>query len=123
MSKQKKGKSPPTTKPGLSRETGQPREEAVSTVKVNQKLIPKINRIGADEKKKIFSIIARITTRRMTEEEAQAEIKTMLRNVKPANVYAVAQEIIDFTARITLAARRVAATLTPAARNQLTEKN
>jgi hypothetical protein len=119
VGKKKTGRQPPTTKPGMSRETGQPLREPVLTVKVNRKLLPKIDRIGTSEKKKIFSILARLTTRRVSEEEAQAEIKAMLKQVKPDMLYGVANELIDFTARLTIDARTLPSKLIPQARNSL----
>ncbi len=122
MAKKKVGRQPPTTKPGMSRETGQPLRKAVSTVKVDPKLMPKINRIGTVEKKQMFSILARLTTRRISEEAAQAEIKDMLRQVKPDRLYAVANELIDFTARVTIDARTLPSKLIPQARNSLLQQ-
>jgi len=122
VSRKKGDRQPPTTKPGMSRETGQPLRKAVSTVKVDRKLRPKIDRIGTVEKKQMFSILARITTRRMSEEEAQAEIKAMLRKVEPDKLYAVANELIDFTARVTLDARTLPSRLIPQARESLLQQ-
>lgn len=119
MSRKKPGETPPTTPVGQSRETGQPRDQAVTTVKVNPKLIPKLNRTGLMENKKIISIGARIATRRLTEEAAQGELKELLDNVKLVDLTATASELVDFAARASLAYRRLAMNLIPAARNSL----
>ena len=96
MSRRKPGETPPTTPADLDRITGQPRDQAVTTVKVNPKLIPKLNRTGIIENKKIISIGARIATRRLTEEAAQGELKELLSNVKPADLFATSSELVDF---------------------------
>ena len=116
------GETPPTTPEGTSRETGQPRDQAVTTVKVNPKLIPNLDRTGIMEKKKIISLGALITTRRMTEEAAQSEVRKLLSNVKPSDLYATASELVDFAARASLSYRRLAMNLIPAARNSLQNK-
>ena len=122
MSRKQTGEQPPTTPADMSRETGQKRDDAVSRPSVNHKLIPKTDRTGADERKKLVSIGARITVNRLADDAAMAEIQKLLQGVKPQQLYATATEMIDFTARASLVFRRLATTLIPAVRNTLQKK-
>ena len=119
LTKKKVGRQPPTTKPKMSRETGQPMRKPVSTVNVDPKLIPKLHCIGTEEKRKLISIMTRLTTRRIADEEAEAELKSLLKQVEPAKLNAVAYECVDFMARIALDSRKMAQVLIPQARNRL----
>ncbi len=119
-SRRKKGEHPPTTAPGSSWEEGRGRDQAVSVIPQDQSMIPKVTRIGMDEKKKLISIGARMATKRITEEEAQAEVKTMLREASSqTELYALENELVDFTAYATLCYRKVAGVLIPQARKTL----
>ena len=117
--KKKVGRQPPTTKPKTSRETGQPMRKPVSTIKVDHKLIPKLHCIGTEEKRKLISIMTRLTTRRIADEDAEAELKSLLKQVEPAKLNAVAYECVDFMARIALDSRKMAQVLIPQVRNRL----
>ena len=119
-SRRKKGERPPTTAPGSSRESGRGRDQAVSVVPQDQSMIRKATSIGLDEKKKLISIGARLATKRITEEEAQAEVKAMLRHASSqTELYAMENELVDFMAYATLCYRKVAGVLIPQARKTL----
>ncbi len=119
-SRRKKGERPPTTPPGNSRESGRQRDQSVSVVPQDQSMIRKVARIGMDEKKKLISIGARMATKRISDEEAQAEVKVMLRQASSqTELYALENELVDFTAYATLQYRKVAGTLIPQARKTL----
>lgn len=119
-SRRKKGERPPTTPPNSGRESGRQRDLSVSVVPQDQNMIPKTTRIGMDEKKKLISIGARMATKRISEEEAQAEVKAMLHPAtSQTELYALENELIDFTAYATLCYRKVAGVLIPQARKSL----
>ncbi len=119
-SRRKKGERPPTTLSGSSRESGRRRDGAVSVVPQDQSMIRKAISIGMAEKKTLISIGARMATKRITEEEAQAEVKSMLRQASShTELYALENELVDFTAYATLCYRKVAGVLIPQARKTL----
>ena len=119
-SRRKNGERPPTTSPGSSRESGRRRDEAVSVIPQDQSMIRKAISIGMVQKKTIISIGARMATKRITEEEAQAEVKSMLRQASSqTELYALENELVDFTAYATLCYRKMAGVLIPQARKTL----
>ncbi len=119
-SRRKKGERPPTTSSGSSRESGRRRDEAVSVVPQDQSMIRKAISIGMVQKKTIISIGARMAAKHITEEEAQAEVKVMLRQASSqTELYALENELVDFTAYATLCYRKMAGVLIPQARKTL----
>lgn len=109
-SRQAAGEKPPTATPIIEKET------PVSQVKVDSKLLPK--KVGASiaHKKKVVSIGARWAMRKITQEEATDEMRSLLADEE--NLTATVNDLREFSAALVIRFRTMAVEVLPTVKNE-----